>query len=150
MNETLNLHLWLCCQIGARENYAIPRALNAQKLLAGLYTDMWFNHNASTSGYVDYFVPRLSGRYDAAIEKSKIISFNASAFWFEFRESANMHQGWRRMYKRNQWFQDKVMHCKEFEDDCRRGNSRPIVFCYSYAALKILKPPKNHCEPATV
>ncbi len=32
---------WLCAQIGAREHYAIPRALHRAGELAGLYTDFW-------------------------------------------------------------------------------------------------------------
>jgi len=33
--------MWICCQIGAREHYAVPRALHEQGLLAGLVTD-WY------------------------------------------------------------------------------------------------------------
>lgn len=32
---------WFCAQIGAREHYAVPRALHGQKKLAALYTDFW-------------------------------------------------------------------------------------------------------------
>lgn len=32
---------WVCAQIGAREHYAIPRALHRRALLARLYTDVW-------------------------------------------------------------------------------------------------------------
>ena len=34
-------HRWLCCQIGAREHYAVARALHEQGLLTGLVTD-WY------------------------------------------------------------------------------------------------------------
>ncbi len=33
--------MWICCQIGAREHYAVARALHQQGLLAGLVTD-WY------------------------------------------------------------------------------------------------------------
>ena len=33
--------MWICCQIGAREHYAVPRALHQQGMLAGLVTD-WY------------------------------------------------------------------------------------------------------------
>jgi len=33
--------MWICCQIGAREHYAVPRALHRQGMLAGLVTD-WY------------------------------------------------------------------------------------------------------------
>jgi glycosyltransferase involved in cell wall biosynthesis len=32
---------WICCQIGAREHYAVARALHQGKRLASLYTDFW-------------------------------------------------------------------------------------------------------------
>ncbi|MGH9883066.1 MAG: glycosyltransferase family 4 protein, partial [Pyrinomonadaceae bacterium] len=33
--------MWLCSQLGAREHYAIPRALFRQGLLDHLLTDAW-------------------------------------------------------------------------------------------------------------
>jgi glycosyltransferase involved in cell wall biosynthesis len=33
--------MWICCQIGAREHYAVPRALHQGGRLATLYTDFW-------------------------------------------------------------------------------------------------------------
>ncbi len=32
---------WLCCQLGAREHYAIPRALLRVDMLGCLVTDAW-------------------------------------------------------------------------------------------------------------
>ena len=32
---------WLCCQLGAREHYAIPRALFRSGMLGYLVTDAW-------------------------------------------------------------------------------------------------------------
>src|SRR5439155_1197721 len=37
-----NTMKWLCCQIGAREHYAIPRALFRMGMLEYLLTDAWF------------------------------------------------------------------------------------------------------------
>jgi len=34
-------HQWICCQIGAREHYAIPRSLHQQGNLSHLITDAW-------------------------------------------------------------------------------------------------------------
>jgi glycosyltransferase involved in cell wall biosynthesis len=38
---TLSPPTWFCAQIGAREHYAIPRALHQSGRLAALYTDFW-------------------------------------------------------------------------------------------------------------
>ncbi|HKI69782.1 MAG TPA: glycosyltransferase family 4 protein [Verrucomicrobiae bacterium] len=32
---------WICCQIGARQHYAVPRALQRENRLAALLTDFW-------------------------------------------------------------------------------------------------------------
>ena len=32
---------WICSQIGAREHYAVPRALHKSGRLSALYTDFW-------------------------------------------------------------------------------------------------------------
>ncbi len=32
---------WISAQIGAREHYAVPRALHSRGQLAGFYTDYW-------------------------------------------------------------------------------------------------------------
>ena len=32
---------WICCQLGAREHYSIPRALHQRGSLARLITDAW-------------------------------------------------------------------------------------------------------------
>ena len=32
---------WICCQLGAREHYAIPRALSRVGILEALVTDAW-------------------------------------------------------------------------------------------------------------
>lgn len=40
--------MWICCQIGAREHYAVARALHEQGLLAGLVTD-WYAFGAASA-----------------------------------------------------------------------------------------------------
>ena len=39
--------MWICCQLGAREHYAVPRALHQQGMLAGLITD-WYAFGRQT------------------------------------------------------------------------------------------------------
>ena len=38
---------WLCCQLGAREHYAIPRALFRLSMLDQLVTDAWVPPSSS-------------------------------------------------------------------------------------------------------
>ena len=40
---------WLCLQLGAREHYAIPRALHQRQALAALLTDLWVHPGSALS-----------------------------------------------------------------------------------------------------
>jgi glycosyltransferase involved in cell wall biosynthesis len=44
--------MWICCQMGAREHYAVPRALHEQGLLTGLVTD-WYAFGQSRKQKVE-------------------------------------------------------------------------------------------------
>ena len=72
--------MWICCQIGAREHYAVPRALHQQGMLAGLVTD-WYafgrqNRKQKASTYA-----KLRRDVESGNEKSeKSRRFNISAF----------------------------------------------------------------------
>src|SRR5262245_27619069 len=41
IGETSKAMKWICCHLGAREHYAIPRALFSRGLLDCLITDAW-------------------------------------------------------------------------------------------------------------
>ena len=56
---------WICCQLGAREHYAIPRALFSRGLLGCLVTDAWVRPSSvlakvSAGGLADRFHRDLS------------------------------------------------------------------------------------------
>ena len=50
---------WICCQLGAREHYAIPRGLHRRAALDCLVTDVWLRPRSLmamlTSGLGDRF-----------------------------------------------------------------------------------------------
>jgi glycosyltransferase involved in cell wall biosynthesis len=144
MNNSGNERDWICCQIGAREHYVIPHILYEQKQLRRLYTDIWLNPDHFISGMVNRCIPRLAGRYDSSLAESGVVSFTISALLFELVQHLLMNNGWRRIYKRNRWFQDKVISSSEFITDCNGSTSKPVVFCYSYAALSIFRQAKKH------
>src|SRR5438105_14903826 len=71
---------WLCCQLGAREHYAIPRALFRLGALGRLVTDAWVppaSFLAKLSG------PRLAERFHNELRDAPVIAFNSSLISFE-------------------------------------------------------------------
>ena len=139
MNISEQLPGWVCCQLGAREHYIIPRILNEKKQLKRLYTDIWLNPARTLPAGLPHVMPRLSGRYEKSLAPSTVVSFTTSALLFELRQQLVMSREWSRIYSRNQWFQQKVISSREFRRDCMDSPDKPVVFGYSYAALEIFK-----------
>jgi glycosyltransferase involved in cell wall biosynthesis len=76
---------WICSQIGAREHYAIPRALHEDGRLATLYTDYWagalVRAVASTSGVG--VLRSLAARFDQELATAAICSWNTRSLLSE-------------------------------------------------------------------
>jgi hypothetical protein len=74
---------WICCQIGAREHYAIPRALHQRQKLAHLITDAWVTPLSPLQ------MMRKSGirdRFHNQLPESKVHAFNTSLLSFELNQ----------------------------------------------------------------
>ena len=112
---------WICCQLGAREHYAVPRALQLSGLLGEFITDVW--------------TKRLSGRFHPGLSSAQVSAPNISALAFELKAHATGVNGWKLITKRNEWFQQRVL------DHMRKqpANGPRTVFAYSYAAERIFE-----------
>ncbi len=92
--------MWICSQIGAREHYAVPRALHKSGRLAALYTDFWAGRavrRAQEMGVGRWKIGTLrslGARYHPEMEdgssefgvrsrKAEIVSWNLRALWWE-------------------------------------------------------------------
>jgi glycosyltransferase involved in cell wall biosynthesis len=123
---------WICCHLGAREHYAIPRALFSRGLLDCLVTDAWVRPSSvlarlSTGGLADRFHDDLSD--------ARVIAFNSSAILFEMLARVQRRGEWKTIIERNQWFQRKVVRALTSYIGYR--TSEPgILLSYSYAALE--------------
>jgi len=116
------LSRWVCCQIGAREAYSIPRALHGVGLLDGLVTDAWVRP--------PYQMGRLGNRYHPALENASVQGFNGAWLGFEGNHRLRKTDPWERMLARNCWFQRRaIAHLYHFDASHPR-----ILFSYSYAA----------------
>src|SRR5919205_2606796 len=110
---------WLCCQLGAREHYAVPRALQRCGLLARLITDLWARR-------VNRFHPDLTG--------ARVVAPNLAALTFELKASLARENGWKLISQRNNWFQRYAL--AELK---RATNGNHTIFAYSYAAAELFK-----------
>lgn len=114
---------WICCQLGAREHYAVPRALQLGGLLGEFITDLW---------------SRFSGRFHPALAGARITAPNIAALTFELKASARRVNGWQLINERNDWFQRRAVD--QLAHNYRHStNGHHTVFAYSYAAERIFK-----------
>jgi glycosyltransferase involved in cell wall biosynthesis len=114
-----SVQTWLCCQLGAREHYAVPRALQRCGLLARLITDLWTRR-------VNRFHPELAG--------ARVTAPNLAALTFEFKASLARENGWKLISQRNEWFQHHAL--AELK---RTANGNHTIFAYSYAAAELFR-----------
>jgi len=112
---------WICCQLGAREHYAAPRALKLGGLLDELITDLWIR-------------PR---RFHQDLAGARVIASNIPALTFELKASFARENGWNLISRRNQWFQKQVVNKLARNHSSANGNH--TVFAYSYAAREIFE-----------
>jgi glycosyltransferase involved in cell wall biosynthesis len=136
---------WICCQLGAREHYAIPRALAAQDVLDRLITDAWVSSRSLIGRMVRDQRSKvrgrpsaISGRFHEELNEVGVTAFGSSLLQFELLASLRRLHGWDRTIARNKWFQRKALAALSSSQPST-FNSQPILFCYSYAALDLLR-----------
>jgi glycosyltransferase involved in cell wall biosynthesis len=124
---------WICCQLGAREYYAIPRALLRVGMLRCLITDAWVPPSsflAKISGRTS----NLAERFHAELRDARVRAFNSSLILFEAVARVRDLEGWTQIIARNRWFQRKVVSF--LRSQLSTSDSQPILLSYSYTALE--------------
>jgi glycosyltransferase involved in cell wall biosynthesis len=133
---------WLCCQLGAREHYAIPRALLRRDMLGCLLTDAWV---PPSSFLAKVFGRRIADRFHDELRDAPLRAFTLSFLLFETVTRARRLDMWPSILARNHWFQRKVVSFLRSHHSTpaarrslvrRRLNSQPILLSYSYTALE--------------
>jgi glycosyltransferase involved in cell wall biosynthesis len=123
---------WICCQIGAREHYAVPRSLLRAKQSVELLTDVW------ASPALKRILPtRWRQRFHPELSDTPTHSWTAAAALLQLRLKGNRWSSWEQITQTNAWFQEKV--CRLLPSLVRRHSKPPVVFAYSYAASRILQ-----------
>jgi glycosyltransferase involved in cell wall biosynthesis len=125
---------WICCQLGAREHYAIPRALFRIGMLGYLVTDAWFPPSSLVAKICGR-KSKLRDRFHSELREARVKAFNSSLIRFEALARARDLKGWAGIIARNRWFQRKVVNA--LTSDFRPLTSdAPILLSYSYTALE--------------
>ena len=122
---------WICCQLGAREHYAVPRALLLSGLLGELITDLWIRPGTLLHSWKK----PLTGRFHPSLTGVRVKAPNVSALTFEFKASLARENGWSLISRRNEWFQKQAV--SQLSHTSTNGDH--TLFAYSYAAEEIFK-----------
>jgi glycosyltransferase involved in cell wall biosynthesis len=136
-----NTMKWICCQLGAREHYAIPRGLFRLSVLDQLVTDAWVPPSsflAKVCGRTSKFGDRF---YDE-LRDARVTAFNSSLVLFETLARARGLRGWAKIIPRNQWFQRKVVSFLRSQPPTL--NDQLVLLSYSYTALEPFRYAKAH------
>lgn len=123
---------WIVCQLGARERYAIPRALRQQGLLRELITDFWF---APGFPQPPFFGERMSSRWSADLEGANVHAFNVKFLAFELTARLKGWRDWELMIARNRAFQHHAAGRLKSLAESDAGRET-VVFSYCYSALE--------------
>jgi hypothetical protein len=144
------LPLWICCQLGAREHYSVPRALYDRDALGFLFTDAW----VQPGSLIGQFKRSLSERYHPQLASAPVASATGALLAFETMARVRRLSGWNLILARNRWFQRQAV--RRLEDgrtekgegkwgeadgkgELADGNSAQVLFAYSYAAGDIFR-----------
>jgi hypothetical protein len=123
---------WICCQLGAREHYAVPRALARHGALQLLVTDAWVR----PENPIGRFRAGLRARFHPKLASADVSAPNAGSIAFELRAAGARLYGWERIIARNEWFQRVAVARLSLLE---LGNMPLTVMAYSYAARDILR-----------
>jgi len=125
------MNSWICCQLGAREHYAVPRALLVNGMLGEFITDLWIRPGT----LLHTWKKRLTGRFHPGLAGARVKAPNVAALTFELKTSLARENGWELISRRNKWFQQHAV--AQLANGSANGNH--TLFAYSYAAKEIFK-----------
>ena len=125
---------WVCCQLGAREHYAIPRALQLRGVLSEFITDLWIRPGTLMHSWRK----QLDGRFHPDLADAPVKAPNLAALAFEAKANASGKNGWGLIIRRNDWFQHQTV-AQLVQSHHGSSNGNHTVFAYSYAAEEIFK-----------
>ncbi len=124
---------WICCQLGAREHYAVPRALRLHHALDSMVTDAW----VAPGNVLGNFRRGLRERFHDDLADARVRHSTLRLLTFEAWARIRGLRGWERILARNEWFQQQA--AKRLRDYGTAGPGDCVLFGYSYAAKDIFR-----------
>ncbi|HEX6164099.1 MAG TPA: glycosyltransferase family 4 protein [Vicinamibacterales bacterium] len=99
---------WVCCHLGAREHYAVPRALHRAGMLAALITDAWSQPGSFTASVAASVSTRFSQRFHPDLAGANVHALSSSLLAHEMQWRLQRLDGWQLPMARNAWFQQEA------------------------------------------
>ncbi len=124
---------WICCQLGAREHYAVPRALRLHHALDSMVTDAW----VAPGNVLGNFRRGLRERFHADLADAQVRHSTLRLLTFEAWARIRGLGGWERILARNEWFQQQA--ARRLPGSGTTGPRECVLFAYSYAAKDIFR-----------
>lgn len=132
---------WICVQLGAREHYAVPRALQAVGALQALITDAWAPKALRS---LPWPMPRLRARFHPDLVRSDVRSGGLAWIgidaYLRARSRMAVDSNWNLLLARNRRFDRmaaKLATRVIAEAGLAPGGT--TVFAYSYASTETLE-----------
>ena len=116
---------WICCQLGSREHYAVPAALQKGKNLSALLADTWVTK--AEARLLRSIAPNLAARRNDNIPDALVRRANSGRFVYEARVRLQRMSSWDACMYRISWF---GKWCAKQLESC----DGETVFSYSYNA----------------
>lgn len=123
---------WICCQAGAREHYAIPRALKRAGVGVGMITDLWWRFPPLPGGGG---WAALQGRFHPDLGAREVVAFNLATLAGRIGDRIKGRDWYLCQDAANRAFQRRCLRVLEAIPE--NPVDRTVV-AYSYAAREIL------------
>ena len=120
---------WIVCQIGAREHYAVARALWQRGALAALVTDLWVPPSSLLRRLTD--AESIAGRYALELADAPVFAPNLRMLIFALQARVGRWPLWKKILAENAVFQKEAA---KIIFGSALGAERHVLFSYSYAA----------------
>ena len=126
--------MWIISQIGAREHYAIPRALHRKGELGLLCTDAWIRPGSPWGKLPG--MRRLRDRWHPELAGARIVAPNAAMLAFEASQRLAGRSGWEVMMARNVHYQQQIVKRLGRMEEAGQGTT---LFSYSGGARDLFR-----------
>lgn len=128
---------WVCCHLGAREHYAVPRALQLQGRLGLLVTDAWVRPGSPWSRLPGNLPRRLAERFHPDLADAAVRHFTGSLVAREAWWRWQRWEGWTRPMLRNRWFGHRA--AAALDRVPAASGKQTVVFAHSYSACEVFR-----------